>query len=173
MILYCFHNNNPINFTIIKNLQTIDIKFAFRSMIDRSGFDRSDWSFNRIVWPLASSVLTCNYSLSHYSDVIVSAMASQITGAAIVDSTALFRRRSYETSKRLVTGLCEGIHQWPVNSPHKGSVTMLAQKMFPFDDVIMNEVFSCDQAAIWTPLFVRLSPSVCHTFLTMFLSWPW
>ena len=26
------------------------------------------------------------------------------------------------------------IHQWPVNSPHKGPVT---QKMFPFDDVIM------------------------------------
>ena len=27
-----------------------------------------------------------------------------------------------------------GIHQWPVNSPHKGPVT---RKMFPFDDVIM------------------------------------
>ena len=30
----------------------IDFKFAFRSMIDRSGFDRSDQSFSRIVWPL-------------------------------------------------------------------------------------------------------------------------
>ena len=30
----------------------IDLKFAFRSMIDRSGFDRSDRSFSRIVWPL-------------------------------------------------------------------------------------------------------------------------
>ena len=28
-----------------------------------------------------------------------------------------------------------GIHRWPVNSPHKWSVT---QKMFPFDDVIMQ-----------------------------------
>ena len=27
-----------------------------------------------------------------------------------------------------------GIHRWPVNSPHKGTVT---RKMFPFDDVIM------------------------------------
>ena len=27
-----------------------------------------------------------------------------------------------------------GIHRWPVNSPHKESVT---RKMFPFDDVIM------------------------------------
>ena len=28
-----------------------------------------------------------------------------------------------------------GIHRWPVNSPHKRTVT---QEMFPFDDVIMN-----------------------------------
>ena len=30
--------------------------------------------------------------------------------------------------------LCGGIHQWPVNSLHKGPVM---HKMFPFDDVIM------------------------------------
>ena len=43
----------------------------------------------------------------------------------------LFRRRSNETSKLRATGLCEGIHRWPVNSPHKG------RKMFPFNEVIM------------------------------------
>ena len=42
----------------------------------------------------------------------------------------LFRRRSKETSKLRVTGLCGGIHR----SPHKGPVT---RKMFPLDDVIM------------------------------------
>ena len=47
----------------------------------------------------------------------------------------LFRRRSKKTTKLRVTGLCEGIHWWPVNSPDKGPVT---QKMFPFDDVIMS-----------------------------------
>ena len=52
MIMYCLHNNSPVHFTIIKDLQMIDLKFAFRSMIDRSAFDRSDWSFSRIVWPL-------------------------------------------------------------------------------------------------------------------------
>ena len=46
----------------------------------------------------------------------------------------LFRRRSKETSKLRVTGLCVGNSPGPVNSPHKGPVT---QKMFPFDDVIM------------------------------------
>ena len=57
MIMYCFHNNNPVHFTIIKDLQMIDLKFAFRSMIDRSGFDRSDRSFSRIVWPLPYSTV--------------------------------------------------------------------------------------------------------------------
>ena len=47
----------------------------------------------------------------------------------------LFRWWSKKTSKLRVTGLCEGIHWWPVNSHHKGPVT---QKMFPFDDVIMK-----------------------------------
>ena len=40
----------------------------------------------------------------------------------------VFRRRSKETSKLRVTGLCAG------NSPHKWPVT---RKKFPFDDVIM------------------------------------
>ena len=44
----------------------------------------------------------------------------------------LFRHRSKKTSKLRVTGLCEGIHRWPVNSPHKGPVT---RTFFPFDDV--------------------------------------
>ena len=46
----------------------------------------------------------------------------------------LFRLRSKKTSKLRVTGLC-GIHRWPVNSPHKGSVT---RKMFPFDDIFVS-----------------------------------
>ena len=47
----------------------------------------------------------------------------------------LFRRRSKNTSKLRVTGLCVGNSPGPVNSPHKGPVT---RKMCPFDDVIMN-----------------------------------
>ena len=47
----------------------------------------------------------------------------------------LFRRRSKKTPKLRVTGLCAGNSPGPVNSPHKGPVTL---KMFPFDDVIMH-----------------------------------
>ena len=49
----------------------------------------------------------------HYSDVIMSAMASQTTGVLIVYST-FWRHRSKITSKLRATGLCEG------NSPVTG-----------------------------------------------------
>ena len=41
-------------------------------------------------------------------------------------------RRKHQSSASLAS--VWGVHQWPVNSPHKGPVT---RKMFPFDDVIM------------------------------------
>ena len=45
----------------------------------------------------------------HYSDIIMSVMASQITSFTIVYSTVyLFMHRSKKTSKLRVTGLCEG-----------------------------------------------------------------
>ena len=45
----------------------------------------------------------------------------------------LFRRTSKKQSKPRATGLCGGIHQWPVDSPQNGPVR---RKWFPFDDVI-------------------------------------
>ena len=47
----------------------------------------------------------------------------------------LFRCRSKKHQIPASLAFVRGIHQWPVNSPHKGSVT---RKMFPFDDVIMS-----------------------------------
>ena len=68
------------------------------------------------------------------SDVIMGAMASQITSLTIVCSTVYSGadQRKYQSSASLAFVM--GIHRWPVNSPHKGPVT---RKMFPFDDVIM------------------------------------
>ena len=70
----------------------------------------------------------------HYSDVIMDAMASQITSLTIVYSTVYLGtdQRKHQSSASLA--FVRGIHRWPVNSPHKGPVT---RKMFPFDDVIM------------------------------------
>ena len=70
----------------------------------------------------------------HYSDVIMGAMASQITGLTVVHSTVYsgVDQRKHQSFASLA--FVRGIHRWPVNSPHKGPVT---RKMFPFDDVIM------------------------------------
>ena len=70
----------------------------------------------------------------HYSDVIMSMMASQITSLTSVYSTIYSGadQRTHQNSASLA--FVRGIHRWPVNSPHKWPVT---RKMFPFDDVIM------------------------------------
>ena len=44
-------------------------------------------------------------------------------------------QRKLQSTVSLAFGGGGGIHQWPVNSPHKGPVT---RKMFPFHDVIMS-----------------------------------
>ena len=71
----------------------------------------------------------------HYGEVILSAMASQITSLTIVYSTIYSGAdlRKHQSSASLA--FVRGIHRWPVNSPPKGPVT---RKMFPFDDVIMS-----------------------------------
>ena len=70
----------------------------------------------------------------HYNVVIMSARASQITSVSIVCSTvgSGADHRKYQSSASLA--FVRGIHQPPVNSPHKRPVTV---KMFPFDDVVM------------------------------------
>ena len=70
----------------------------------------------------------------HYSDVIMTTIASQITSLAIVYSTIYSDadERKHQSSASLA--FVRGIHRGPVNSPHKWPVT---RKMFPFDDVIM------------------------------------
>ena len=70
----------------------------------------------------------------HCIDIIMSAMASQITSITIVFSTVYLGadHRKHQSSASLA--FMRGIYRWPVNSPHEGPVT---RKMFPFDNVIM------------------------------------
>ena len=71
----------------------------------------------------------------HYSDVIMSTMASKITGLTFVYSTIYTGadQRKHQSSATLA--FVRGIHRSTVKSPHKGPVM---RKMFPFDDVIMS-----------------------------------
>ena len=65
----------------------------------------------------------------HYSDVVISAMASHINSVSSVCSTVFFSGVDQEKSKIRVPGRCEGNPMMI-----SGSLTW---KMFPFDDVIM------------------------------------
>ena len=71
---------------------------------------------------------------SHYDDVMVGAIASQITSLTIVYSTVYSDadQRKHQSSASLA--FVRRIHRRPVNSLHKWPVT---RKMFSFDDVIM------------------------------------
>ena len=71
---------------------------------------------------------------NHYDDVIMTAMASQITSLMIVYSAVYSGRDEIKHQRSASLAFVRGIHRWPVNSPHKGLVT---RKMFAFDDVIM------------------------------------
>ena len=72
----------------------------------------------------------------YYNDVLMTAMASQITSLAIVYSTVYSGADQWKHQSSASLVFVRGIHRWPVNSHHKGPVT---RKMFPFDDVIINK----------------------------------
>ena len=73
-----------------------------------------------------------NGRLEHYSDSIMSAMASQITNVSIGCWTVCSGadQRKYQSFGSLAFVM--EIYRWPVDSPHKGPVT---RKVFLFDDV--------------------------------------
>ena len=65
----------------------------------------------------------------------MASMASQITSLTIVYSAVYSDADQRKHQSSALLAFVRGIHRGPVNSPHKWPVT---QKMFPFDDVIMN-----------------------------------
>ena len=93
---------------------------------------------------------------SHGSDVIMGAMASQITSLTIVYSTD---QRKHQSSAPLA--FVWGIHRSPVNSPHKWPVT---RKMFPFDDVIMRQAICNQQHGDSTVTLYHLNYIMDHIF---------
>ena len=90
------------------------------------------------------SFIICNYFetppvrykfITHYDDVIMTMLASQISSLPVVCSIVYsdVNQRKHQSSASLA--FVREIHRGPVNFPHKWPVT---RKMFPFDDVIMS-----------------------------------
>ena len=101
------------------------------------------FSHNIFAWAYIYALLCEKYlPHNHYNDVIMSTMASQITGVSIVCSTVCWcaNQRKHQSSVSLA--FVRKIHRLPVDSPYNGTVI---QKIGPFDDVS-----SC-WAIIWMP----------------------
>ena len=85
-------------------------------------------------WIILSTITSKNSPSYHYDDVIMGAIASQITSLTIVYSTVYSGADQSKHQSSASLAFVWGIHRGPVNCPHKWPVT---RKMFPFDDVIM------------------------------------
>ena len=119
---------------------------------------KTNFAVVRIYW-MAGNLTMCfikamayrTITMNHYSDVIMGAMAYQITSLTIVNSTVYSGadQRKHQSSPTLA--FVRGIHRWPVNSLHKWPVT---RKMFPFDDVIMEIISEMYNICTWCFCFV-------------------
>ena len=107
---------------------TATVTFVSDGSIRNTGFEFTYDESSGGKWDLKPILPT------HYNDVIMGTMASQVTSLAIVYSTVYSGadQRKHQCSASLA--FVRGIHRWQVNFPHKWPVT---RKMFPFDDVIM------------------------------------
>ena len=122
------------------------------------------WSYPNI--PIHYS----NENVSHYGDVIIGEIASQITSLTIVYSTVYSDAdpRKHQSSASLA--FVRGLHRGPMNSLHKWAVT---RKMLPFDDVIMyiNPMwFEVVKFYLIIPLMIKISQHITHMYLREFVA---
>ena len=92
-----------------------------------------------------------------YSDVIMSATASQITSLAIVYSIVYSGIDQSKHQSPASLAFVRGIHRSPVNFPNKRPVT---RKLIPFDDIIMPFIsWTRDDVLAVGPLGTKLTIS--------------
>ena len=83
-------------------------------------------------WSTYSTIFACN---DHYSDVMMSTMASQITSLTIIYPTVHSGADRRKQQSSVSRAFFRGIHRWRGITRTKGPVT---RKMIPLDDVIMR-----------------------------------
>ena len=123
-------HRQPVNFQS-------DVLSLFKQPISRlRDFTRSNDKTSYRILKRGHACIILVMHCNHYNDVIMDAIASQITSLTIVYSTVYSDAdpRKHQNSASLA--FVRGFHRGPVNSPHKWPVTL---KMFSFDDVIMTK----------------------------------
>ena len=133
-LLYSSFSTRSFQNDLAKYTKTQLNQFLDRDIVINEG---AMWSIfggidSRLPWRWTSRNLW--HPAKHYCDVIMGAMASQITSLTINHSIvhSVADQRKHQSSASLAFAC--GIHRWPVNASHKWPVT---RKMFQFDDVIM------------------------------------
>ena len=111
-----------------------DVTVMVHNCIDIRSFDTISHLRLDFIGGSFQPTLNSGIADTHYNGVIMGAAASQITGVSIVYSAVCSDADERKHQSPVSLAFVRGIHRWPVTSPHKGPV---AQKMFPFDDVIM------------------------------------
>ena len=97
----------------------------------------------------------------HYNDVIMGAMASQITSLTIVCSIGYSGadQRKHQSSASLA--FVRGIHRSPVNSPHKGPVTRKCFHLMTLSWTISDQAKLSDDKCSTIQLVWSSLPTVC------------
>ena len=98
--------------------------------------------------------------LKPYNDVTMSWLSTMVYQRTVCSGAG---ERKHKSSASLAFD--RGIHRWSVNSPHKGPVM---RKIFPFDDVTMNFVYSlsCTGATcswVWNAMWERVDHECVHS----------
>ena len=103
---------------------------------------------------MTARIIWFSDTATHYDDVIMTMLASQITSLTVVYSIVYsgVNQRIHQSSASLA--IVREIHRGPVNFPHKWPVT---RKMFPFDDVIMPRVNVLQWYIITSPMVLALN----------------
>ena len=106
-------------------------------------------------------MISCYIAPRYYRDVIMGAIASQITSLTIVYSTVYSDADQRKHQSPASLAFVWGIHRGPVNSPHKWPVM---RKMFPFDDVIM---VCCKSTVLLQALYYYTDLTLLQSFQPM------
>ena len=150
----CHHYNSPVWYELIvrAGLWVCDLHLnkQLSKQSRRRWFDTSSRSLWRHCNDCHAWLQARPWRRCHYCDVIMGAVASQITSLTIVYSTVHSDADQRKLQSSASLAFVRGIHRGPVNSPHKWPVT---RKIFPFDDVIMPYQSS---DVMWHPWFWSL-----------------
>ena len=126
--IYIYHQNGGIRQfkqMFYQNIKLFHVYFprSFRDQIYNWQSNGFDANAHRYDVTTVFTILRTHHKGVHYSDVVMSAMASQITGGLIVCSTVCSGadQRKHQSSASLA--FVRGIHRSSVDSPHKGQVT--------------------------------------------------